>query len=94
MKGSSSGVAFKGSCFACGKIGNRANECTERAANSVEDLGDEDASVSLAAIESREGHDEGYQMVSKRTSCNKTCKSSSQTMLKNSFEPLSEWCPV
>ena len=48
----------------------------------------------IAAVESREGHDEGFQMVSKRTSRNKTCKSSSQTMLKNSFEPLSEWCPV
>ena len=101
VKGSGRGVAFKGSCFACGKIGHRANECTERAANSVEDLGDEDASVSpiggvwmIAAVESREGHDEGFQMVSKRTSRNKTCKSSSQTMLKNSFEPLSEWCPV
>ena len=101
VKGSGRGVAFKGSCFACGKIGHRANECTERAANSVEDLGDEDASVSpiggvwmIAAVESREGHDEGFQMVSKRTSRNKTCKSSSQTMLNNSFEPLSEWCPV
>ena len=101
VKGSGRGVAFKGSCFACGKIGHRANECTERAANSVEDLGDEDASVSpiggvwmIAAVESREGHDEGFQMVSKRTSRDKTCKFSSQTMLKNLFEPLSEWCPV
>ena len=95
------GVAFKGSCFACGKTGHRANECTERAANSVEDAGDEDASVSpiggvwmIAAVESREHHDEGFQMVSKRTVRNKTRKSSFQTMLKDSFEPLSECCPV
>ena len=43
VKGAGKGV---GSCFACGKSGHRANECTERAANSVEDAGDEDASVS------------------------------------------------
>ena len=43
---------------------------------------------------SREGHDEGFQIVGKRTSHNKTFKSSSQTMLRNSFDPLSEWCPV
>ena len=57
----------KGTALLAGK----SNECTERAANSVEDLGDEDASVSpiggvwmIAAVESREGHDEGLQMVS------------------------------
>ena len=75
VKGGGRGVSFKGCCLACGKIGHRANECTERAVNSVEDVGDEGHSVSpiggvwiIASVESREGHDEGFQMVSKRTS--------------------------
>ena len=48
----------------------------------------------IAAVESREGHGEGSQMVSRRTVPNKVRKSSFQTLLKNSFEPLSECCPV
>ena len=38
LKGGGKGGLFKGSCFVCGKTGHRAIECTERVANSVDEV--------------------------------------------------------
>ena len=66
LKGSGTGGLFKGSFFVCGQTGHRANERTERVANSVDEVGEDDAAVCsidgvwmIAAVDSKEDREEG-----------------------------------
>ena len=82
-------VCSRGSSFLCGKTGHSANECTERVANSVDEVGEDDAAVSsiggvwvIAAVDSKEDREEGF--LNERETSNKS--QDAQGNVQDTFE--------
>ena len=84
-----------------GKQDTRVNECTERVANSVQEMGENDAAVSsisevwmIVAVHSKEDREEGVLVREETSNMSQDAQVSFNTLVKNSFEPLHGWCPV